>query len=178
MDRINDANATEDKKFRAPNSQAGIAATRVRATWLNNVQEELLAVIEAAGLTPDIEDETQLLQAIDILKENKSISKVIDNNKITFFDLPGISFDHTQCQGALIEAHVKRSDNSSEKHDFIKIELNYSTSLAKWTSKSSRSGSDAGVAFKVTDSGQIQYTSTSMDSGSHAGSVKLKIQRF
>jgi len=45
----------------------GTIGTIVPASWLNGVQEELVAVINEAGLTLDGTDNTQLLQALRIL---------------------------------------------------------------------------------------------------------------
>ena len=53
--------------FRDENVLAGVAGTELLALWLNGVQEELLAVIEAAGIEPDPQDWTQLLQALQML---------------------------------------------------------------------------------------------------------------
>lgn len=50
----------------------GEAATIVTSDWLNGVQGELLAVIEAGGLTPDKSDNTQLLAAIMALMASAS----------------------------------------------------------------------------------------------------------
>jgi hypothetical protein len=44
---------------------AGIAATEVRAEWLTAIQEELVGVILAAGITLDKGDNTQLLAALN-----------------------------------------------------------------------------------------------------------------
>lgn len=64
MDRINHPTATGAQQFTEGNIAQGVPATVVSAAWLNGVQEELLAVIEAAGLTPDADNLGQLLQAI------------------------------------------------------------------------------------------------------------------
>ena len=53
--------------FRDGNKALGILATIVNAEIMNALQEEPLAVIEYAGLTPDVGDNTQLLQAIKII---------------------------------------------------------------------------------------------------------------
>lgn len=50
--------------FRDENPAAGIQGTDLPAAWLNALQEEILAVIEAAQITPSGADLTQLLQAI------------------------------------------------------------------------------------------------------------------
>ncbi len=50
--------------FTKGNPGTGLAATVPGQDWFNAVQEELMAIIEAAGLTPDKTDTTQVLQAI------------------------------------------------------------------------------------------------------------------
>ncbi|HWJ72418.1 MAG TPA: hypothetical protein VNX29_04550 [Kaistia sp.] len=71
MDRINGLNTIDigsgRRGFRGRNAIAGVAGTEVKAAWLNGVQEELMAVIEAAGLTPSDADLAQLLKAISKL---------------------------------------------------------------------------------------------------------------
>jgi hypothetical protein len=42
-----------------------VAPTQVRAAWLNGIQEEVVGVIEDAGLTPDAGDLGQLLTALN-----------------------------------------------------------------------------------------------------------------
>lgn len=53
--------------FSNGNPAAGVPATILDDWWLNQVQEEILAVILAAGLTPNKMDTTQLLQALRFL---------------------------------------------------------------------------------------------------------------
>lgn len=50
--------------FAQPNPGGGIAATVPGYEWFNNVQEELCAVILAAGLTLDVNNAAQLLAAL------------------------------------------------------------------------------------------------------------------
>lgn len=49
------------------NPGSGVPATLVRASWLNMIQEELVNVIAAAGLTPSKTTYNQLLNAINAL---------------------------------------------------------------------------------------------------------------
>lgn len=51
-------------RFRHGTQAGGVAATPLMAGWLNAVQEELVAIITAAGIGLDDEDSTQVLQAI------------------------------------------------------------------------------------------------------------------
>jgi len=50
--------------FSSGNPAAGQEATIVTQDWLNGVQEELIAVIEAAGLAPNIANNEQILAAL------------------------------------------------------------------------------------------------------------------
>lgn len=51
----------------------GKQATVVTAAWLNMVQEELLAVVSAAGIEPDALTRDQVLQAIRFLVESNAV---------------------------------------------------------------------------------------------------------
>ena len=73
MDRIATATKAVDlygagkHGFKNGNLGLGVAPTDLNAEWFNGVQEELLAVIENAGLTPSAGTLTQLRQAIAIM---------------------------------------------------------------------------------------------------------------
>ncbi|MBR0681900.1 hypothetical protein GXW74_15505 [Roseomonas eburnea] len=71
MDRINGANTVDigsgRRGWRMRNLLAGIAGTEFTAGYQNASQEELIGLIEAAGLTPDENDWGQVLQAIMLL---------------------------------------------------------------------------------------------------------------
>lgn len=68
MDRIVHATAVDigggKRGFRSKDTVAGLPGTVVTAGHMNAVQEEIMKVIEAAGLSPDDVDLTQLWQAI------------------------------------------------------------------------------------------------------------------
>lgn len=53
--------------FTEGNPGAGVPPTRVRADWLNQIQEELRAVVVAGGLTPSKTTLNQLLSALNAL---------------------------------------------------------------------------------------------------------------
>jgi len=81
MDRTSGADNVDigggKRGFRDENRAAGLIGTEVDALWTNSIQEELMAVIEDAGLVADEGDWTQLLQAI-----NKKIESVRVNQPI------------------------------------------------------------------------------------------------
>lgn len=71
MDRVNGADWVDigggKRGFRSQNAGAGIPGTEVTAAFLNNLQEELLKVIETAGLVANDADRTQLWQALNLM---------------------------------------------------------------------------------------------------------------
>lgn len=83
MDRINGAdthNIGQGRRgFKDENVVAGSAGTEVTAAFLNSVQEEVIKVIEEAGLELDVNDWTQLFQAISKMIDEK-FSNIQDND--------------------------------------------------------------------------------------------------
>lgn len=71
MDRINGANTVDigggKRGFRTQDKTVGIAGTELTSAWFNAVQEEILAVIEGAGLTASPTVLTQLRDAISLM---------------------------------------------------------------------------------------------------------------
>lgn len=55
--------------FTGGNPASGQAATRVRAWWLNMMQEEWMAILTAAGIAPSATNNGQILQALQALFE-------------------------------------------------------------------------------------------------------------
>lgn len=104
MQRIQNSTAVAVKPAYAPTGQIGYAtggdpgngipATIFDAGVFNNIQEEIMNVIEAAGLTPSAADDTQLLQAINNVMQggygtttNTGNAYDVDTNIV--FDDPG-----------------------------------------------------------------------------------------
>jgi len=67
MDRILHSTATPSHQFTEGDPGTGTPATTVTATWLNGVQEELVHLLELAGITPDAGNLTQVKAALDVL---------------------------------------------------------------------------------------------------------------
>lgn len=68
MERVNGNNYIDigggRRGFRSQNSAVGIAGTEVTANFLNDIQEEICAVIEKAGLVLNPENQQQLYEAL------------------------------------------------------------------------------------------------------------------
>lgn len=67
MHRIDSSTATPDNRFTEGDPTIPIPATTVRAAWLNSVQEELIAILAAAGISPDKTNNAQVVDAINAL---------------------------------------------------------------------------------------------------------------
>lgn len=62
--KFSDLFGTGKHGFRAGNKSLGQLGTQMSADWLNDVQEEICTLVEAAGLTLDVNNRGQLAQAI------------------------------------------------------------------------------------------------------------------
>lgn len=67
MDRIQGSTATPSHQFTEGDPETGTPATVVSATWLNGLQEELVHLLEVAGITPDADNLAQVKAALDQL---------------------------------------------------------------------------------------------------------------
>jgi hypothetical protein len=67
MQRINSANMAAGNKFQDAKPGTGQLATSLNAEWYNGVQEELIGLLVAAGITPQSGLYTQVLAAIKLL---------------------------------------------------------------------------------------------------------------
>ncbi len=64
MHRIDGPGATADNRFTDGDPVGGVQATMVTDDWANDVQEEIISVLTAAGVTPVKGTQDQVLQAI------------------------------------------------------------------------------------------------------------------
>lgn len=77
MHRIDSSTATPDNRFTEGDPTIPVPATTVTDDWLNAVQEELIAILAAANITPDKANNAQVLAAIQRLIADKTgIAKV------------------------------------------------------------------------------------------------------
>ncbi|MFL1552510.1 hypothetical protein ACI77I_26075 [Pseudomonas sp. D47] len=105
MDRIyNPDRVDDDRRFSEGDFELGIDATPLAATFLNNLQEEVCAVIEGAGMTLDPANQAQLLTAIEALIKAKGStqSTLVQTftKSGTFKKLPGAKSIHVLLIGA------------------------------------------------------------------------------
>lgn len=90
MERIAGPGATTDNLFTEGDPSLGIDATTVTANWLNGVQEELIHILEEAGITPDGATLTQVLEALRTLFVRKDVPEnMVVRNLLTISALTG-----------------------------------------------------------------------------------------
>ena len=83
MHRIDSSTATPDNRFTEGDPTIPVAATTVTAEWLNSVQEELVAILTAAGIAPNKVSNVQVLSAIlDLIADSMPGIATSQNNGI------------------------------------------------------------------------------------------------
>lgn len=85
MQKISDSTSTAnaDGEFTEGNPQAGADATLIKAAWLNTIQRELVAVVLAAGVTLNKDDDSQLSKAVKALAGSAADYKKLLNKPTT-----------------------------------------------------------------------------------------------
>ena len=96
-------------------------------------------------------------------------------NNASNVDIPALSFPASNVRAAFINYTVYRSTNSAngdEAGDLI-IVYNPNNSVGmKWTvTQGNKTGKGASIAFNVTDTGQVQFTTSALAGTSHAGKI-------
>lgn len=83
MHRIDGPGATVDNKFTDGDPVGGVPATVVTDDWLNDIQENLIALLVAAGITPtkgragDVLDSIRALNVIQMPFRNMAIYRIV-----------------------------------------------------------------------------------------------------
>ena len=94
MHRIDSSTATPDGRFTEGNPTIPVPATTVTADWLNGVQEELVAILAAAGIAPNKASNVQVLSAIlDLIADSTPGIATSEKNGIGRPDGITISID-------------------------------------------------------------------------------------
>lgn len=92
MQKIGDITPTANAEgeYREGSAEAGIGPTLIKADWLNTVQRELVAVVEAAGLTPNPDKDDQVLEAL--------LKLAVPMNQVATETVAGVAKVATQAQ--------------------------------------------------------------------------------
>ena len=168
--------------FTIGNPSGAIPATVVPAWWLNQIQEEFIAVLAAAGITPVKGTNTQLRDAIAGVAQNtQEATFAIANNQAAFADITGMIVDKTVHYAAEILCHIYRKDATpTEVSSMMKIFIMYSPVLNAWEIIGPEIiGTDPGILeLDVTAAGQVRYKSSNFAGGTYVGELRFKMNRF
>jgi hypothetical protein len=191
MHKIDGDGATVANEFTEGNAGLAIPATTVTAAWANAVQNEIVNVVEEAGLTlltSGTETGTQLLEAIQLLIGlgglAAPISLTVANNQASATDVTGFpNFDTTEVRMLEFLFQVVRKTDSENLLQSGRVYLNYDANTTTWTvSKLSVGSLDEDDAIDVVDfvvtnvSGtefKLQYKTSNMAGASYAGTLRI-----
>lgn len=150
MHRIDGPGATVDNKFTDGDPVGGVQATVVTDDFLNDVQEELISVLAAAGVTPVKGTQDQVLQAIYKLAQSQKATAFTAGGSATVLTLtptPAIS-----AYAASQRFTVKFPVNSG-----LNPTLNVSAKGAKLLKQYDSSGAKVSAQFAADQVGDVLY---------------------
>jgi len=106
MHRIDGPGATVDNRFTDGDPVGGVQATIVTDDWANDVQEELMSVLTAAGIGPVKGTQDQVLQAITSLISigNAKVGGVVGDTRNALMSIPAASATGTFTADEIIVA--------------------------------------------------------------------------
>jgi hypothetical protein len=176
MFRIDSPGATVGNLFTEGNPATGVPATEVSADWLNDtVQEELVGVVEDAGLTLAKGDNTQLLQSLKILlaRGGDQLKQAVTNNSSNV-DITGLIFDKTTIKSAWFKFDIERRTDTSHVDEMGEVLVLYDNEAGAWKAPDWSSSFDgAGVTFNITSTGQVRYTSDDLTGANYSGNIRI-----
>jgi hypothetical protein len=100
----------------------------------------------------------------------------IANNQSSVANVIGLSFDTSTVRGAIVEYSVYRNSTLAGATELVEtgtMYLGYKSVAATWEIAIVGSAG-AGTTFSITNTGQVQYTSTNMTGSAYAGVIKFR----
>ena len=168
------AEANDGNRYTEGNPTLGVPATVVGAEEMNNIQEEIVNVVLAAGITLNGSDEDQLLEALGVFFARGGTTQstaTIANNQ-TDQDVTGLSFDETATKGAVFTYDIQRSTDTVNAGETGKAFVRYDPVADDWEIEA-QALSDSGVTLSIGSDGQVKYTSDNMAGSSYAGTMRF-----
>ncbi|WP_025858874.1 hypothetical protein [Pseudomonas sp. CHM02] len=150
MHRIDGPGATVDNRFTEGDPVGGIQATVVTDDFLNDVQEELMSVLTAAGVTPVKGTQNQVLQAVSKLAQNQTAQAFTTGGTgaaLTLTPSPAISAYAAPLRFS-VKFHVDSGANPT---------LNASAKGAKSLKQYSATGAKVAAVFFADQIGDVVY---------------------
>jgi hypothetical protein len=104
-------------------------------------------------------------------------SFTIANNVSTPTSITGLSFDTASVRSATITYSLYRGSSTTETSETGQLMITYKSTAGTWELGQFLVGS-SGVVFTITNSGQIQFTSSSFTGINYVGKLKFKASAF
>jgi len=153
MHRIDGPGATAENRFTEGDPVAGTPATVVTDDFMNDVQEELISILAAAGVTPVKGTQNQLLQSLYKLAQNQvaqAFTTAGTGTALTLTPSPAISA-YAVNQRFSVKFHVDSGANPT---------LNASAKGAKAIKQYSAAGAKVAAVFFADQVGDVVYDGT------------------
>lgn len=158
-------------------------ATFMDSEWGNDVQAEIISLLEAGGVTPDVTAygdadpvRNQMVSAIGNLISQGGIQTVIDIlNNVTATNIASLVFNKTITKAVKLTFHIKRRTDDESFKEFGELFLVLDEETNLWDSPVYPSRwDDAGVTFTVIPgTGQIQYAASNMAGANYVGKLTI-----
>jgi len=175
MHKIDAPGATFDNLFTEGNPSLSIPATEVSDDWLNDVQEELVTVIEGAGIVLVKGQQDQLQTAIfNILGDGGSgAGQVINNSQGAPANISALLFDKAIYKAAVATIDIERLTDSGNTQATGELRITHNTNDNIWRVSRNTSFDISGVTFTITAAGQVQYISDTLAGASYVGRIRI-----
>lgn len=181
MHLIDSDGATLTNRFTEGDPESLIPATIVSAAIANAWQLEIANTIvlgaNTALLTSGTDTFLQLKTAIQtMLKIGPSVNPftfAIVNNQASAIDVTGVVFDKTKQKAVNFKMYLYRVSSLENLLEVGDLWMVYNAGTDTWSAEVQSLGSDAGVTFTVTATGQLQYTSTNVSGTGYVGTLTL-----
>lgn len=101
----------------------------------------------------------------------------IPNNVTSVTNVSGLAFDTTQVRSAIIDYSIYRSVTGSDLSECGEMLVTYSSVNGTWELARFAVG-DAGVTFTMTNTGQLQFTSTNFAGAAYTSKMVFSAKAF
>lgn len=189
MHKIDSDGATIDNRFTEGDPSLSIPATIVSAAIMNSLQEEIVNVVEGAGLTlltSSTDTEDQLLAAIQLLLQQGGVpvqQAIANNTGPADVGASGeLEFDPATTAAVILKYDLRRRTDSQHVNEVGELKLVYDDEASAWKTPVWNSDfDDAGVVFSMGSVsggpndgfGKIQYTSGDLTGTSYSGTLTI-----
>lgn len=131
---------------------------------------------EATGWAEAVTDVlSDLLGPNDLLETAFNVA----NNQLVAADVTGLVLNAASVRAAEISYSIYRQTATSSVVESGKINVAYNNASPnpnKWEMNQGSVLGDAGVIFTITNSGQVQYTSSNITGASYTGTMKFRLK--